>query len=690
MNSFFSQLKQRRVYRVAIGYAIAAWLAVQVAATVLPAFHAPDFVLAALIVLLGVGFPVALVLAWAFDVTPTGIEKTQDEGGPVAAQNQRYAWALAAIGLLIAITSVGAWWFWHFSDSKPKAVSSVATEDRTDELGDADTTHTATEQSIAVLPFDNLSRDPDNAFFASGIQDEILTRLAKIGALKVISRTSTQQYQSKPTSLSTIGKQLGVAHILEGSVQKAGDAVHINVQLIKAATDAQVWAEIYDRRLDDIFKVEGEVATAIAEALNAKVTGNEKQAITARETNNSEAYDAYLRGLALYRKADDDDSRSGAQHFLEQAVRLDPDFAMAWARLARVHSLQFFNGQDATEKRRSDARAALENAVRLQPGLAEVQLAQGYYQYWIERDYNGAATRFEQLLNKWPNNSEALGALGLIVRRQGKWDKSRIYLDRAVALDPLSPDTRLNAANVRVFTHDFPGALGAFDEALNLWPDNLEIAAAKALACQQAGDLDQADEVLRSQPSKNGVITLVIAITNQAEFRRNYPEAIARLQALLQHEGVDESGGFSSSFLNRNLGDLRRWSGDIDGARTNYSAARDELLGLLKSQPNNADLYDSLALVYGGLGDEQDALRCTERAISLMPVTKDALSGTFFESTRAQLYGLFGDREHAIPALERLLKMPGYLSPAILRFAPDFDPIRSDPRFAKLCQEKPH
>src|SRR5436190_7564589 len=448
MTSFLSQLKQRRVYRVAIGYAIAAWLAVQIAATVLPAFHASEFVLPILIVLLGVGFPVALVLAWAFDVTPEGIEKTPDGIGATAAKNMRYAWALAGLGLLTAAIGVGAYWFWHFRPTKYAAAPKVASETAVNQNNAAGQARVALERSIAVLPFDNLSRDPDNAFFASGIQDEILTRLAKIGALKVISRSSTQQYQSKPANLSEIGKQLGVAHILEGSVQKAGNAVHINVQLINAATNAHVWADIYDRKLDDIFAVEGEVATAIAEALNAKVTGNEKQTITARLTDNPEAYDAYLRGLALFRNSDDSSIRS-AEQFLEQAVHLDPGFATAWALLARVHALEYFQGGDATQQR-GGARRALEAALRLQPDLPEVQLAQGYYEYYVEQNYAAAAARFEQLLGRWPNNAEILEALGLIVRGQGHWDKSIAYFDRAIALDPLSPGARVSASEVRV------------------------------------------------------------------------------------------------------------------------------------------------------------------------------------------------------------------------------------------------
>src|SRR5882757_1139049 len=371
MTSFLSQLQQRRVYRVALGYAIVAWLMVQIAATVLPAFHAPEFVLPVLIVLLGVGFPVALVLAWAFDVTPSGIEKTPEETGTSAARNMRYAWALAGLGLLIAAVGVGAYWFWHRPVTKRTAaaeISNVVAEKTAAGPGMA-----ISEKSIAVLPFENLSSDKENAYFAEGIQDEILTRLSKIADLKVISRTSTEHYKSAPQDLPEIAKQLGVAHILEGSVQKSSDAVRVNVQLIKAANDSHLWADTFDRKLTDIFSVESEVAKAIADHLRAHLTGREEQVIAAKPTDNPEAYDAYLRGLAYSLKTASSSANSlGAQKYLKEAVRLDPKFALSWALLSIVDARGYISQTlQPTLALREEVRQAAETALTLQPNLGE-------------------------------------------------------------------------------------------------------------------------------------------------------------------------------------------------------------------------------------------------------------------------------------------------------------------------------
>ncbi len=377
--------------------------------------------------------------------------------------------------LIVGAFVVAMWLFWHQPPTKPTSAVSPAA---------------IPEKSIAVLPFENLSSDPNNAYFATGIQDEILTRLAKIGALKVISRTSTQQYATRPGNLSEIARQLAVANILEGSVQRAGDQVHINAQLIRAATDEHLWAESYDRKLENIFGVEAEVATSVAEALKAKLTGDEQKALEEKPTNNLEAYDAYLRGIALWRD-DNYMNRLKATQPLEEAVRLDPNFAIAWAMLARVNSLAYSG--TATADRRAAAQASLDNALRLKPDLAEAQLALGFFQHWVLRDYQSARRTFEQLRTSLPNSADVLEGLGSVNTLLGRWDEARLLFDKAAALNPRDRIMRWDAAWIRQALRDFPGALRAYDEGLNIWPDNQNLIGGKASVYQALGKLDEAD-----------------------------------------------------------------------------------------------------------------------------------------------------------------------------------------------------
>src|SRR6184192_4033802 len=361
-------------------------------------------------------------------------------------------WAEAAIALLVLAAVVAAF---IFVLRKPtRSLLSIA------------------EKSIAVLPFENLSEDKANAYFAEGIQDEILTRLSKIADVKVISRTSTQQYQSKPGNLSEIARQLGVANILEGSVQKAADQVRVNVQLIQVASDSHLWADTYDRKLVDIFAVESEMAKAIADALQAKLTGGEQQALAAKPTNNSEAYDAYLRGLALDARASSPIDSEKVVGFYERSVQLDPTFALAWARLSRANSQVYFGGLDRTSARRDAAERALNTAQKLQPNSPETLLAQAYYQYWVRRDYELAKATFGRVRELLPGSSEVPGALALIARRQGQWDKSVAYWEQTLALDPRNTQWLGLAAQTYGALRQFPAALKTYDRVLDIIPND--------------------------------------------------------------------------------------------------------------------------------------------------------------------------------------------------------------------------
>src|SRR5438552_517928 len=355
----------------------------------------------------------------------------------------------------------------------------------------------APEKSVAVLPFENLSRDPDNAYFADGIQEEVLTRLAKIADLKVISRASTQQSQSKPGNLAEIAKQLGVANILEGSVQKAADQVRVNVHLVNVQTGSQLWAETYDRKLSDIFVVESEIAKGIAESLQAKLTGREEQALAAKPTNNPEAYDAYLRGLAFEARSNySSDALFKAIDFYGLAVQLDPNFALAWARLSGAHALLYFNRGDATTARRDAAKEALENAQKLQPNSPESLLFVGYYQYWVQRDYELAKTTFEHVSKMLPGSGEVSYALGAVARREGLWDESVVYWERGLALDPLNTALLTEVAWTYAALRQFPTALKLYDRALDIVPNELSLMALKASIYQTVGNLQEAAKLL--------------------------------------------------------------------------------------------------------------------------------------------------------------------------------------------------
>ncbi len=655
----FAELKRRNVYKVAIAYAIVGWLVMQIAATVVPALHLSDAITSAVVVLTLLGFPIALVLAWAFDLTPEGLKRTEWADREPARRSRNKAWR------------------------QTESVKVPA-------------------KSIAVMPFENRSEDKANAYFADGVQDEILTLLSKIADLKVISRTSTQQYQGKPRNLIEIAKQLGVANILEGSVQKAGDQVRVNVQLVNAQTDSHLWAETYDRKLTDIFGVESEIAKGIAESLQAKLTGREEQALAVKPTNNLEAYDAYLRGLAFEgRSASSYGSYSPylvgrAAGFFERAVQLDPNFALAWARLSRAHAAVYFVGTDTTAARRDAAKKALETAQKLQPNSPETQLALGYYQYYVPRDYGLAKSTFGLVGRMLPGSSEVSAALAFVARREGHWDESIAYWEEALALDPRNVEFLNQTAITYTMLRQFPTALKLHDRALDIVPNEPGVMAAKANIHQAEGNLEQAGKFLSQinaqTPSENA---LVIKMT-QLRLERNYAEAIQFLQArLAQFHSASET---DKAITQAVLAVTQRLAGDTAGAKVAAEQAHNTLEQLCKNQPDSALFAALLSLANSALGEKNSALKEAERAIKLLPSAKDRVHGPAREEILALIQTMFGENNGAISTLTRLLQTSysGWLyaatpvTPALLRLDPFWDPLRSDPAFQKLCEEKPH
>jgi serine/threonine protein kinase/Tfp pilus assembly protein PilF len=547
------------------------------------------------------------------------------------------------------------------------------------------------EKSVAVLPFENRSEEKANAYFADGIQDEILTRLSKIADLKVISRTSTQHYKSTPGNLADIARQLGVAHILEGSVQKSGDAVRVNVQLIKAATDSHLWADTFDRKLTDIFSVESEVAKAIADQLRAKLTGREEQEIAAKPTDNPEAYDAYLRGLAYTLKTVDTPAIAlAAQKYLREAVRLDPKFALGWALLSYVDAASYRNlALPPTIALREEARQAAETALTLQPNLGEALHAKGYYHYACLKDYDTAARYFEQARQLLPNSSRTLESLAYLERRRGQWDRSESYFDEAERLDPRNLHLLTQHAVTYINHRRLPEALRKADEVLIISPDDINTIALKATIAQAEGDLPRAAALLAPLNPNSDSPDVLGTQLYQAILERRPAPVIARLKEILSKP---EPLGFSNGALRFFLGWAQEVAGDHAAAQESWRQARSELEPFLKEQPENYYLIGDLALVNMGLGDKAAALALSERAMAANPIEKDASTGPWSLEILARVAAQMGEPDRAIAALQKLLSIPYAgslntimpLTPALLRLDPTFDPLRNDPRFQKL------
>jgi TolB-like protein/Tfp pilus assembly protein PilF len=548
------------------------------------------------------------------------------------------------------------------------------------------------EKSIAVLPFENLSEDKANAYFAEGIQDEILTRLSKIADLKVISRTSTQHYKSAPENLSEIAKQLGVAHILEGSVQKSGDVVLVNVQLIKAANDSHLWADTFDRKLTDIFSAESEVAKAIADQLRAKLTGREEKVIAAKPTDNLQAYDAYLRGLAYSLKALDTPANAlGAQKYLREAVRLDPKFALAWALLSSVDARGYITQNlQPTVALREEARQAAETALALEPNLGEAVLAKGYYHYACLKDYDTALRYFEQARQFLPNSSRIPESLAYVTSRQGQWDRSESYFNEAERLDPRNVKLLNQHALSYITLRRFPEALRNLEKVLDITPDDLDTVALKAGVAQAEGDLPRASALLAPlHPNADNTQALEIQVY-QAILERRPAQIIPRLKEILAKP--DPTLGYVNGELHFWLGWAQEVAGDQTGAQQSWRQARTILESFLKEQPKNYLLIGDLALTNMDIGDKAAALALVERAIAANPIEKDAVDGPEPIEILARVAAQLGESDRAIAALQKLLSIPYEgplasgvpLTPALLRLDPMFDPLRNDPRFQEL------
>jgi TolB-like protein/Flp pilus assembly protein TadD len=676
--SFFAELKRRNVYKVAVAYAVASWLLIQIATQVFPFFEIPNWAVRLVVLILIAGFPVALVFSWAFEITPEGI-KRESEVGSDKSVTHHTGRKIVALTIVLAVVAAGlmAYQLWG-----PKISTSAQKNVPTEKAAPV------SEKSIAVLPFDNLSDDKSNAYFTEGIQDEILTRLSKIAALKVISRSSTQKYKSAPDNLRDVGKELGVAHILEGSVQKIANAVHVNVQLIRAATDEHLWAESYNRKLDDVFAVEGEVASTIADQLNAKLSGTEKKAVSDKPTQNTAAYDAYLRGLAIEHTQFGYDAYQQAARDYVEAVQLDPNFAFAWARLAVLRSFLFFNAVDANTNTAAAVKEAADRAMALAPEAGESWIAQGAYRYRVLRDFAGAVTAYKQAQIRLPNNSYLLQNLAFVQRRLGLWQEAEATFKKALELDPR--DFQLLGSlggEFYAYLRRFDDARAAMDRALEISPDSATTRASKAGTFQSEGRLDEAAQELARIPADAMDDFVVSARIGQAIYERHFDSVISVVERKLNSlpAGQPPDSIVESALVQR--GFCQQWMGRDEEARRSFSRA----IEAIKPKPDSPVPADAngtpntLALAYAGLGEKAKALEQAHQAVK--DYDTDAVNKPAAEIALAQIQARFGDHDAAIAALPHLLEVPAGLTIANLKLDPFWDPLRKDPRFQKLSEQ---
>jgi TolB-like protein/Tfp pilus assembly protein PilF len=681
--TFFGELKRRNVYKVAVAYAVASWLLIQIATQVFPFFEIPNWAVRLVVLLLVLGFPVALILSWAFEITPEGI-KRESEIAPEKSMTRTTGRRIVGLTVVVAILAAGLFAFQLLRSKNTVAPRQTVIAAR----NEAATGQEIAAKSIAVLPFDNLSDDKANAYFAEGIQDEILTRLSKIAALKVISRSSTQKYKSAPDNLREVGKQLGVANLLEGSVQKIANAVHVNVQLIRAATDEHLWAESYNRKLDDVFGVEGEVASAIADQLNAKLSGSEQKAVTDKPTQNATAYDAYLRGLSIEHDQYGYEGYQRAAEAYAQAVQLDPKFALAWARLAVLRSFLYFNSVNRNVNTPAAVKDAADSAMALASEAGESWIAKGAYHYRVLRDFEGAVAAYKEAQRRLPNNSFVLQNLGFVQRRVGRWQEAEINFHKALELDPR--DISLLSAlggEFYLYLRRFDDARGLLERALEIAPDSETAHAINASILQNEDRLAEAAQQLGRVPQNSTEDYVVSSRITQAMYERDFGGAIRLIEQKLNSVPPGQPLDSITETALVQLGFCQEWSGQHGEAQQSFTRAVESI----KPTPDTVAVPDAngvpstLALAYAGLGEKDKALVQAQRAVK--DYDNDAVNKPQAQAVLAQIQARFGDQDAAIAALPHLLEVPAGLTIADLKFNPMWDPLRKDPRFQKLIAE---
>ena len=658
MSGFFQELQRRKVYRVAAAYVIAAGFIIQIASAVFPAWELPNWTFRLVVVLLLIGFPIALILAWAYDITQEGIQATPATPG---VHRRRNLALLVGAGVIV---SLAAGFF-----LLPRASAHRI------------------DKSIAVLPFQNLSDEKENAYFADGMQDDILTNLSKIGDLKVISRMSVMSYRTGTRNAREIGKALGVATLLEGSVRRAGNRVRVNVQLINTDNDEHIWAEDYDRDLTDVFAIQTDLAQKIASALRAKLSQSEKARIDRRPTQDSDAYLLYMQAHDYFNRPDRfHDAVLKAEQLFEQATKLDPNFAAALADLSIVQSW-LYHGDDPVPARREKASRYAKEALRLQPDLPEGHLALGYSYYYGDRDYERALAEFEIAKQDLPNQSEAYSAIGAIQRRQGKWAESNANFEKAAALDPKNVSGLFNLAYSYVFQRKFEAADKIFDRVLIAAPQSFGSRGMKgAVAIMWKGDIAGAEKQLSLVPPEfdpDGIVTA--ARVWVLSLQRKFDDALS----VAQHFRGETLSYFNPAPCPRAAleGMLYSYKGDPTKAQAAFAHARDVAEKLVRDAPNDPTRHTQFGTILAGLGLKEQAINEGKRGVELLPESEDAFDGPQATGGLTQIYAWVGEHEEACRLIDHLLQVPSGVTVETLKLDPVWDPLRKDPRFQALIDK---
>lgn len=661
MSGFFEEVKRRKVYRVAVAYAVGAGTAIQLASAVFPAWDLPSWALRLVIVVLLIGFPISLILAWALEVTPEGIRATPST--PAAPRRRRNVVALVAIGVIV---SAAAGFF-----LLPRASARKM------------------DKSIAVLPFESFSDDKENAFFADGIQDAILTNLSKISDLKVISRTSVMPYRRKEKSVREIGKALGVSAILEGSVQKSQNRVRVNVQLINALNDEHIWSEMYDRDLTDVFAIQTDLAKKITQELRAKLSPSEKEQMTRKPTENGEAYLAFVQAHNFHRDLEDYPKLKQAEQLYERALQLDPNFALAAASYSRLQSWAYHTFEP-TADRREKSRALADRALQLQPDLPEGHLALGFSIYYVDRDFDRALAEFALAQQGLPNDAEVYLAIGAIQRRQGKWEESNANLEKAAGLSPNETWPLQNLVLNYQMLRKWDLANKTIDRALKLAPESFNLWSIKAqLEVSEKGTFEIGERGVQLLSTKtldeDTKMHFTIAVAQTRLVQRRPAEALQAAESLNDEMLARDPEGLMGKY--GTIGIAKKMLGDEAGAREEFLKAKGYAEKYVAGAPNEAKRHGRLAEGLAWLGEKEAAIAEAKRGMELLPESVDAFDGPVCTQTLADVYVVVREYDKALPIIDGLLSRPSQVTVAQLKMSPLWDPVRQDPRFLAIIKK---